>query len=286
MKNCVVIPCYDRPEYLELCLSFIQMADGWKENDYIFAIDNGARNENIGVIANFTAANKYTVRPQKTITGVGKQSYNVLSGLVAAAHMNYELVHYIEDDVFIAQDFFTFTKKIHAKEPELFCSIMSKNVNGDDRVTINQDAYYVKHTNQYQGIGSTFKGEMIKKYITPHYCNEYFQRPSSYVQIWFESALSNEFCEQDGLIRRIIEKDNLPVAFAHVPRCFHAGFYGYHRNPHMRIPNNAEQKKKLIMEYSFSPEKLSKVVQSENLVTDSYPINLQTAHGECINIPL
>lgn len=282
MKNVVVIPCYDRPEYLDICIDFIKKADGHRDYAYVFAIDHGARAENYHVIAKLDAE-KYTITPTKRLTNIAKQSYNVLTGIMSAVKLLPELVFYIEDDVFIAKDFFTFAEKIHKVEPGLFCAIMSKNVNSRDNITGDADLYYTKVHNDYQGIGSCFSAEQLRTHLAPHYCEDYFRNPHTYVSRWFpKSALSNEYCEQDGLIRRVIEQNKLTVAFPDLPRCFHAGFYGYHRDPKINIRKMGYQKRKeAILKYAFDQKELSAIVIGQNLVNDSLPVNLNTSHENC-----
>ena len=280
--NVCVIPVYNRPEYLKICLDYIIQAEDSDKLAYIFACDHGYSAKNMDVIKEFPYK-KYVVKPASIRYGIGKQSFNVLNGLFASLSLQPDLIYYIEDDVFITNDFFVFTEKIHSQNKDLFCSILSKNVNGKETVTDDMNAYYIKHSNEYQGIGSCFNASQFVKYVRPHFVSEYFKSPQNYVYRYFaNSALSREFAEQDGLIRRIIEQNNLPVAFSHVPRCFHAGFYGYHRSPNININSMTfEQRIEAIKSISFDVNELSKIAQNCDLVNDSLPINMETSHSDC-----
>lgn len=287
-KNIVVIPCFSRPEYLDLCLQYILKADNADQYEYLFAHDRGGYAKNIELIEQFPHKS-YVVTPQPNRYKAGKQSYNVMNGLLAACSLKPKLVFYVEEDVFIGKDFFTFIEAIHAKELDAFEVITSHNVNSDDLVCDDVNAYYIKeNTNVHQGIGNCFKADMLLNYLGADFCDDYFNNPKTYVEQYYpNSALNSNFSEQDGLIRRIIEKNGLRIAFTHVPRCFHAGFYGYNRDPRINYKRlTFEQKKDLIMEFAFHPERLAEIVQAPNLVTDSMPVALETTHTDCKQIEL
>jgi hypothetical protein len=286
--NLVVLPIFDRPEFLSICLDYIQQADDAENWEYLFAQDRGGAQQNLDLIHKFQFKN-YVITPEPQRYKLGKQSFNVLNALMAATSMNPDLIGYIEDDVFVGKDWFTFTKAIHEKEPGIFETILSNNVNSVDPLSTDINGYYVKsNTNVHQGIGNCFKGAILKSLIEPDFCHDYFSNPTLYVRQYYpESLLSYSFSEQDGLIRRIIEKNRLKIAFSHVPRCFHAGFYGYNRNPRINYRRlTFQQKIELIRDYSFNPEKLSGIVQAPNLVTDSLPVDLTIEHTGCKRIEL
>lgn len=280
--NVCVIPAFNRPEYLHVCLEYIQKADGADKLTYIFALDIGASPDNDKVIIDFPFK-KYIVTPKELINGMAKQSFNVLNGLIAGAYMSNDLVFYVEDDVFIGKDFFTFSEKIHKKEKNIFCTILSNNVNGHDKTVDDLNAYYTKKTHEYCGIGSCYKAKALLKYVLPDFNKDYFRQPLTYVKLHYsKSVLNNSFCEQDGLIRRILEHNGLSVAYAHVPRCFHAGFYGYHRSPKVNIKKlNQKEKIKLIKDTVFDFDKLKRISEIEWYAEDSKPVNLDTSHSKC-----
>ena len=287
MLGTVVICAYNRPAFLKICLDYICKADMADEMQYVFCLDYGFDARCLKVINDFPLTKAISKRTYH-ILGDGKQSNNVLTGLYNASQ--YKLpVFYIEDDVFIGKDFFTFGLEIMAKEPKVLCAILSKNHNHNDNPPADLNGYYVKKiTNEYQGIGSVFNPALFTRYITPHVVPDYFMRIRDYCKTHFPSSvLGSDYSEQDGLIRRIIEANYLPVAFSCVPRCFHAGFFGYHRSfaPHiknMHIDKQVEHIKGI----AFNVDQLRAVVKRENLVQDSLPCDLLTEHTGCEKIVL
>jgi hypothetical protein len=188
----------------------------------------------------------------------------------------------------VGKDFFTFHEEIHKKENP-FVSIVSKNMNSRIKENLSDDknAYYIKHSNEYQGIGSCFNRGMLFKYLSPHFRSDYFSSITRYVTKEFpESTLNNNYAEQDGLIRRIIEKNGLKVCFSHVPRCFHAGLYGYHRNPKIDMKSMSFKARcDFIKKVAFNPIELNKISENPYFINDSLPVGLNTSHVDCYELP-
>lgn len=280
--NCCIIVAHSRPEFLAICLEYIERADNYNDVDYIFALDYGYDKDNLIFIEKFKASKKFLIETGNIYPLPSKQSYNVLNALIQTARKKkYELIYYIEEDVFIGKDFFTFHKEVHKKEPDLFISILSKNVNEKTPVSDDVNGYYYNPVvNAYQGIGSCLKSEKVLQYIEPDFCNEYFANQELYcVRHYPNSRLSNRYSEQDGLISRIHEKNNLHVVFSCVPRCFHAGFYGYHRYINAKLKSlSLEDKIDLIRDTVFDPQKVFKLIINKNYIFDSLPCNLETSH--------
>lgn len=287
--NSVVIPCFNRADYLTLCLEYIMKADNWDQYKYIFACDIGTTKDVYQVINQFVCKNKFKITPKPHSYKLGKQSFNVMNGLLCKETKESNFIFYIEDDVFIAKDFFTFSEKIHKKESP-FVSILSKNMNSStpESPLENINAYYVKFSNEYQGIGSCFNKNLLNYFLQQHFQQTYFMSPTSYVKNNFPNSKLNSFyAEQDGLIRRIIEKNNLKVCFSHIPRCFHAGFYGYHRNPKINLKTmTLKQRCDFIRKTAFDISELQKISQNQYFINDSLPINLLTLHNDCYRIDI
>jgi hypothetical protein len=280
MLATVVIPAFNRPAFLKICCEYILKADLCDRMQYVFCLDYGYDKRCLDVINDFPLTKAISTRSYQ-VMGDGKQSNNVLTGLLNASKIGLP-VFYVEDDVFIGKDFFTFGLDLLKKEPKILCGILSKNHNQQDNPPQNADGYYVKLSNQYQGIGSIFNPSLFMQHIAPHVVSDYILNTRRYCRSHFpSSALGTDYSEQDGLIRRIIEKNNLLVAFSCVPRCFHAGFFGYHRffAPHVKklpLDKQVEQIKGI----AFNVEQLRSVVRNENLIQDSLPCDLETQHTD------
>lgn len=274
MKNIVLIPAWQRPEYLVLCLDQIQKAENASDYAYVFLLDKGYSPENLTVIETFPFEKATLIRP-KTVSGIGKQSMNILEGYRWAAEQGCRLVFMIEEDIMIANDFFIWHEAVHS-EFDLLCSIATENNNTHHESKGNLEEFYFGSFRDYQSLGVCWNRNNLKKYIIPHCRKEYYMNPVRYVTHTYpKSVMGSGFAEQDGLIRRIREFEcALPVAFPDVPRAFHSGFYGYNRpsqkKPIGSIPNKVGALKEII----FNPENMLSHSINEGYYQDSKPINL------------
>ena len=121
----VIIPAFNRPEFLYLCLEHIKEAEQAETKTYLFTFDFGFDKRLYDVIKDFPFTN-YVIEKQYNGNKITKQSANVLNGLIAGAMIS-DNVHLIEDDVFIAKDYFKFQDFAMSLNP--FCSIASINFN-------------------------------------------------------------------------------------------------------------------------------------------------------------
>lgn len=265
----VVIPAYNRPEFLHLCLEHIKQAERSETKRYIFTFDYGFDRQLYDVIKYFPFEH-FVIEKKYDGNKITKQSANVLNGLIAAAMVS-NYVHLIEDDVFVAKDYFKFQEFAMTLEP--FCSIASINFNkrkdfGDI------DKYYIDR-GTYQSIGVCFKAQTILDKIKPHYTDSYLINPRQYCAANFNSRLGADMVEQDGLIHRISERDNAMIVFPEYPRCFHAGLYGKNRGTYSN-KKTVSEKIEFVKKTVYDVNVLKNHVRNENYIYDSMPTNLQT----------
>lgn len=234
--NVILIPCWNRPEFLWHTLDNLTKAEGFERHAVIIRPDNGYDPNIREVVREF--AGKGLLQNYHFIQAVPhrysrstKQSANVLEGLKIAASMSDDLVYLVEEDIMVGRDFFTFHEEVNKAEPNLFCSLSTKNHNRQVATADDQSAYYLT-TLDYCSLGVCFKKSTIQDRIAPHITQDYYRSPMSYITRSFpNSVIGRSFCEQDGLIRRIQEElcQDAPIAYPHRPRAFHAGYYGYNR---------------------------------------------------------
>ena len=101
------------------------------------------------------------------------------------------------------------------------------------------------------------------------------------------NTFGEAFAEQDGLIRRIQQKEansgGMQIAFPHVPKAFHAGFYGKNRG--QRISGTLEERTNKIRSIIFDDEMMRTVNKgSVHLYEDSIPVNLETERIENVTL--
>lgn len=274
----VIMPGFNRPEYFKVWTELIQKADGADKLFYCFCLDHGYDTKYDELINEFPF-DCAVIRMDDVRLKLGKQSRNVLNGLIVGAKFakeNKGLVFYVEEDIFIGRDFFRWHREVHKQQKNIFCSIATKNNNTNYKVDGMPGHYYISDSHDYQALGSCFKPEVIETYIQPHYNNAYLTNPTAYcLENFPKSSIGSIWTEQDGLIRRIMELNKLYAAFPCVPRGYHAGFYGYNRQPEV-TKKSYKQKLQLVREVCFDDAKMREFAIGLGYYLDSVPCELDT----------
>jgi len=273
----VIIPIYRRPEMLYWCLWQIKKADEAKENYYIFAADIGAFADGLKMANSFLEDfHGEILRPDTRIQAspLAKQSRNILEAYRIGAklgEMHSQRVTLIEEDVMIHKQYF----KWHAAYCEMltFCRIASvdHNPNEDMRSDFSGNAFLIT-ASHYQSIGVSFTADVLTNLILPHVNRSYYNDPKGYMSK-FDTPLNDNFCEQDGLIRRIGWSTGMMNLFPKEPLCYHAGFYGKNRPNHrIKRMSNLSEKIDLLGSIIFDAEKIK--LHAGALWADCVPISL------------
>lgn len=233
MMDILLIPCWNRPEFLHETLRNLVATGDLDTVHVVFKPDTSPHADIPQVISEYAdRMPSYETRPSTTARyRLTKQSQNLLTGYQYAASLTDGLVFMVEEDIQVARDFFRFHRSAHQAHPEIFASLSTKNHNRRDlMVTSDPEAYYLS-SGDYCSLGVCFHSRTIREMIVPHITTAYFRDPITYCQRTFpRSPIGNGFAEQDGLIRRIQEANpERPTLYPHVPRSFHGGFYGYNR---------------------------------------------------------
>jgi hypothetical protein len=276
MSDIVVMPGHSRPEYFKVWTELVQKAHGADELFYLFCLDSGYDKKYDELISEFPYECGIIRMPEQPGLALGKQSRNVLNGLVAAAQHTDELVYYVEEDVFIGVDFFRWHKEIHKREKDIFCSIGTKSNNFRYDVDGFVSHYFLTSECDYQALGSCFKKSVILDLIYPHFNDAYLNNPTAYCLRNFPlSSIGKIWTEQDGLIRRILELKKMKVAFPCLPFAFHSGFYGYNRQPEV-MRKTYDEKLALTREVCFDRAKMRAWQEGmgESYWKDSIPCEL------------
>lgn len=279
-RDVVLIPAFRRPEFLVYTLALIRANPGWEDFQYVFALDHGYSHTMIDVIEAAEIPHSKIFETPATRFKLGKQSFNLLYGYRMAESLAKEFVFMIEEDVFVSGDFFRWHYAVHEQEPDIFCSIGTANNNTHVETTGDPGTYYLIR-NDYQSLGVGFRKETVA-YFLKETRYDYFSDPIGYCADKFPDSNVNRFhVEQDGLIRRIIERDGAQVAFPHRPRGYHAGFYGMHRAPRVDVGAlSFTEQMEYVKETAFSPDQMRVSVQHPSFYEDSQPVDLRVRSWE------
>jgi len=270
-KDICVLVGWQRPEFMTVCLEQIVKAERSEELKYIFALDEGHDPKYYDIIKDFPYESgiiKMHHTPYKT----GKQSYNVLNAMIVAKNHTNKYIFYVEEDIFIGVDFFNFHYAVHEREKNLFCSIGTKVNDSEHKVTNNPAYYFEGNEHDYQSWGNCFNEAIIRLYIEQHFTVDYFTNPGLYCLKQFpDNYLKGNFCEQDGLTKRIMMKAGMRSIFPDVPRAYHAGFYGYNR--YQARESTYEKRLEKVRDICFDPVKMEAACLP-GYYKDSQPVDL------------
>jgi hypothetical protein len=248
----VLIPCWRRDDFLTVTLHHLQRAEGAGEHLYVFCVDvkrqdPGVSRDVLSVISEFPLR-KEVLRHESPFRG---NTLNVLMGYRHAwekMRRSARLVHLIEEDIFVARDYFRFHERVQSTFDAFFVSALH-NQNLDVPVPHDPSGVYYHH--RYQSLGVSFRIEHLAS-IVPHATPAYFGDPAGHLRAKFPaSRLPHECFEQDGLIDRIVERDGLRGLFPCTPRGYHAGFLGYNR-PGFPVLGTLEERVRTLMSMNES----------------------------------
>jgi hypothetical protein len=266
MRSIVIIPTFDRPEFLALCLEHLKAAEITNDTQVWLCEDIHADKpkhfttewEMLAVVREFEAAFRTQAQNEyKTLFRyIGRKShstygnsYNVLSALCEAALVpDIDLVYLIEDDVLITKDFFKWNELVHLKySPWASCAgpiLGSLNfpMNGPEAFDNNGDVHAVhqSHSGAYLSWATCFSKTALRKFAT-----------------WtpqFDTFGPGQ--EQDILIQRMLTREKLTTIFPYVPRAYHMGWYSYHLLGGLKPTGTLPERTQCIREASTNSKRI------------------------------
>lgn len=225
MPSTVVIPCWRKPSFLAATLKLIEKARGANRLRYLFAIDRDADPRVNEIIAGFRfLSHSSTVRRAHAFPG---NSYNILEALksVSGPGDPDDLVYVIEDDIFIADDFFEFHEDAHRLDEPFFVSACR----GPRKILASDAERLVYRSSEYRSLGVSFRAHRLG-YVVEHATRKYYADMIGYCAKELpDTGLPIHHVEQSRLIHRVVRKVGSWGLFPVKPRAFHAGFAGYNR---------------------------------------------------------
>jgi hypothetical protein len=247
VKDIVLIPTYMRPEYLQICLEHLaQTTSTATPKEFWICADRRPDDEH---------RHKLELEWQKEVLDAWRgalpfklvqgekhnfngNSFNVLESYKKAYNEpGVRDVYLVEDDVFVTPDFFVWHEAAAQVEPEAPCSIAYRcNRNVEAIRGILQPELYFTSGRDYASIGVRWNREKLEP-VLQHARKEYYANQNGYISARFPGSRFGQcFTEQDGMIMRVMGEQNWFTVWPYVPRCYHMGWYGYHR-PKGRRPD-------------------------------------------------
>ena len=269
MRDIVLVPTYDRPEYLYVCLERLFAAEGIGDKRVLVFQDSHEGDGVLGADAyaiceHFGA--EFRSRPVHNYYG---NSFNVLRALEEVYRGGAERVYLVEDDVFVTDDFFMWHDAIMTGAKEnvfVSCASAIKGsleyaINGPevlDESVADPMAYHIS-THAYSSVGPCFHRRVLQL-IVSNLCDQ-----KTY------DALAPGV-EQDILIKRLMRDVGGVSLWPYVPRVYHMGWYSYHRNCGLKFNGTLAQKVEALRWVMHDQAKIDSMALMQNIV--ALPVGL------------
>ena len=271
MNGIIIIPTFDRPEYLAVCLEHLYEAHGSENKEFWIREDIHADKpknfttemEMLAVIRDaerkLGARLKYKACPPHTTYG---NSYNVLSALIEAAHTDAKRVFLIEDDVLVTRDCLAWMEAALDLDPKIWAACAGRinrslnfHLNGPDAIDESikdTEACVANNKGAYISWATCFSRKALDHFKTMSVNYEGF-RPG---------------VEQDMMIQRLLVGNSFYTVWPFVPRAYHMGWYSYHLCG-TKFYGTLEEKIAALKAAVSDPQKIREMANLQNI--DPFP---------------
>jgi hypothetical protein len=263
----VIVPAHQRGDFLRACLTRLLAADNDRLK-YLISMDRGYSSE-VSQVATWFLRKVGTRRATVAVRQhrYRGNSYNVLTSyreaLVGVMRLRHfaepELVHLVEEDILVGRDYFDFHRRAHELVPDAFSVSACRNQYYPVGTGPEPDDTAVYRHGSYQSIGVSFRPGPLRRGLA-HAVPSFFRDQVGYCAANFpHTKINRSHAEQDGLLHRVLEQEGASTVYAAVPRAYHVGFVGYHRNGE-RPQGSLEERAEAIL--AMSAEELNRRAHS------------------------
>jgi hypothetical protein len=247
----VIVPTYDRPEFLWLTLEHLSRAHGSETKEIWICEDQHADKPKdftlqVEMLATIREAERLFGREYVKYFGmIPHRSYGNSNNLIEALRRAYgtqaPFVYIVEDDTMVTEDFFRWHEQAQKQfDPFVSCSgrinrSLNFQLNGPEAIdeSCKDLLACVRSRKAYMSWATCFKRENLK-YLLKH-------APDA---VRDEDPWQPGF-EQDIFIQNFIWDTKSASVWSYVPRAFHLGWNSYHRCG-MKINGTLEEKIKFL----------------------------------------
>ncbi len=226
MKEIVIIPAWQRPEFLAATLERLRAADEGTQEFWV-SLDRRHSQAVAMVATNFARSIGDRAKILTRAHSYRGNSYNVLHSYSEAVKKLPDLIHLVEEDIFISDDYFAWHRAAHQLVGNCAAVSAARNQNFPNDPEPEPGAVYLHGA--FQSVAVSFRPQQLKE-VLKHAGQRYYRDPIGYCRKVFPNTrIPVGNAEQDGLINRVIEASGGWVVYPTEPIAYHAGFVGYHR---------------------------------------------------------
>ena len=278
MRDIVTVPCFERPEYTALCLSYLSQARGIDDKEVWLHVDNhgGLALDNPQFNAMVRVAQTgYKMFPDRFhfFTQEEHKTYgnskNIVTSLQMAYDVGAERIFLVEDDIMVAPDIFDWHEAV-LEEPDVFVSCATAlnksahfQINGPQAMdeSLHDPSAYLKVCGPYSSHCAAFKRDNLGRLLS------YLTKAENK---WAQGT------EQDLLTQRVMQGSTLPFfdeserlysAWPYVPRAYNVGWRSYHINTGMSFNGTLEEKVAALEATIRNPTRLREMSANNGAVT-------------------
>ncbi len=176
MKIAIVIPTFNRPQYLERCLNSIKRSD-LNGADIIIADDASTDFKTVEVIERFTSEGLIKYKNQFLHKKNGGICKMLLTYIDYAFKLDYDIVINLDSDAIVRNDWMKVLLKLHKDSPNQIITgfhSTTKNADGSERHKIIGTGEGCVQKKSVGGINMLFTKETFEKYAKPalYHCIE------------------------------------------------------------------------------------------------------------------
>jgi hypothetical protein len=240
MSDIVLIPTFQRPEYLQLCLEHLLAAEGGKEKEVYISYDRHT-NDTAPVLRDMDYSQQIAESFKEKfakMTFVARQPHpyvgNPCNFLETYKHAYFNsgarYVYLVEDDVLVAKDFFKWHEAVQARG-DYFITVGWHCIRNKEVLPSQDPTAYIESTRDFSSIGICWKREKLLAMVK-HANPNYYRAMRNYLAAAFVGSPINPglWTEQAGVVTRLLhEAKNRWVAWPALSRVAHVGISGYHR---------------------------------------------------------
>ena len=270
MRDVVIVPCYERPEYSRVCLEYLSRARGIENKEVWLCQDQHMGNveamPEMQPVAHFgrLAFPRFDYQWILAHNTYGN-SKNLLDALKRAYDAGAERIFLVEDDIMVAPDFFEWHEAVLEEVKPLVSCATSLNrsahfqINGPNAMdeSIKNPNAYKKVWGPYSSHAAAFNKKDLGELLVV--INQQLE--------WGEWRSGKE---QDILIQHIMGMISFPnggSVWPYVPRAWNVGLHSYHINTGMKFNGILEEKCDALRRAITDPVKLQSMSGGNKAIT-------------------
>lgn len=225
MKSIVVMPTLKRPEFLALALESIDRAEQSPEDIRIYVDHTDEKRLSEVEYVRDTYLPYAMVFHAKEHISAPSGCWNILNSYKEGYESGADVIFFIEEDVRIRPDYFTWNFEVHA-EKKYFATC----------------GRYIKRfgNNYFTNPGASFRRESLGL-VVPHICDDFFADRRGYLTRTF-GKFEEASDLDDGLIRHVQRSVNGIVKYPDQPKAVHQGFWFYGKNEEYRTVGSIQER--------------------------------------------